>query len=276
MMLQSTLFKGRAHGRVLGYAYRSISALTEPIEEIVSPSIGGTSSLTEMMRPYFEGKQPVVVRQAMRDAPALKNWTDWGYLENVADTEALCHAEIGGNYAKSERAEMRFGDYLAYMKFFEEKHGRSGGNPPSEDLVYMAQNDLVQGLDQDFELPTFVSELGGGKQYSVMMWIGPHGCLSPLHFDPLDNAFMQFVGEKKVLMYPPKTHVYGGVGDNQANTSPINFDDPLDLDQYPELQNLPPAIACTMSPGDLLYIPQKWWHQVRTVENSFSVNVWWR
>jgi hypothetical protein len=258
--------------QVARYICRSISARTEPVTEIDASN----ESLTDIIQPYFEAKQPVLVRQAMKDAPAIQKWTDWSYLESVVDMEALCHVEIGGNYAQSNRAELRFGDYLAYLQFFEEKYGRSGGEPSPEDLVYLAQNDIVRGLDQDFELPSFVSELGEGKTYSVMMWIGPHGCVSPLHFDPLDNAFMQFVGKKKALLYPPGTHVYAGDGGNQENTSPINFEEPLDLDEYPQLEELPPALVCTIAPGDLLYMPRKWWHQVRTVENSLSINAWWR
>lgn len=232
------------------------------------------------VRPYFLSKHPVVVRQAMMAAPAVQNWKDWSYIERKVDLEAICHVEIGGgNYSRSsnQRAEIRLGDYLAYLRLFEERYGRSGGTQPAnEDLVYLAQNDLVEGLDLDFDLPAVVSKLGEGRLYSVMMWIGPYGCSSPLHFDPLDNALMQFVGVKKVLLYPPDASVYAGEEGNQSNTSPINFEEPLDLIKFPLLATLPPPIMCTLMPGDLLYIPQTWWHQVRTIETSLSVNAWWR
>jgi ribosomal protein L16 Arg81 hydroxylase len=140
----------------------------------------------------------------------------------------------------------------------------------------MAQNDLIPGLETDIEIPAFCSELGEGKLYSVMIWLGPYGCLSPLHFDPLDNVLMQFVGTKRVLLYPPGTQVYAGELDTQTNTSPINFDGPLDLSLYPLLKDLPPALECTITPGDFVFIPKRWWHQVVTVETSASVNVWWR
>lgn len=240
-----------------------------------------SDELTEAaVRPYFLSKHPVVVRQAMIAAPAVQNWNDWSYFEQKVDLGAVCHAEIGGgNYSRSsdQRAEIRFGDYLAYLRLFEERYGRSGGTPPpNDDLVYLAQNDLVKGLDLDFDLPSLVSKLGEGKLYSVMMWIGPYGCSSPLHFDPLDNALMQFVGVKKVLLFPPEATVYAGEDGNQSNTSPINFEEPLDLVKFPLLATLPPPIACTLTPGDLLYIPRRWWHQVRTIETSLSVNAWWR
>lgn len=246
-----------------------------PIDEVSVSEEAPISS--DALRPYFLDQRPVVIRQAMMGAPALQRWKDWGYLEQLVDREAICHVEMGGNYSTSKRVDIRLGDYFAYIRLFEERHGRFGGDPPAKDLIYLAQNDLAKGLEHDFELPPFVEELGDGRLYSVMMWIGPYCCSSPLHYDPMDNALMQFVGVKKVLLYPPGTEVYAGEEGNQRNTSPINFEEePLDLDKYPLLANLPPAIVCTLAPGDLLYVPRKWWHQVRTIETSLSVNAWWR
>jgi hypothetical protein len=30
-----------------------------------------------------------------------------------------------------------------------------------------------------------------------------------------------------------------------------------------------------VAPGELLYIPRFWWHQVRSLDFSVSVNYWW-
>jgi hypothetical protein len=98
--------------------------------------------------------------------------------------------------------------------------------PTNNELVYMAQNDLFPSLYEDVMIPDFccadddddvkesisnkdsdknysnynnnnnttVKAVGYGRLYSVMMWLGPRGCVSPLHFDPLDNCFMQHQG----------------------------------------------------------------------------------
>jgi ribosomal protein L16 Arg81 hydroxylase len=119
--------------------------------------------------------------------------------------------------------------------------------------------------------------LGDRKLYNVMMWIGPYGCRSPLHFDPLDNFLMQFVGTKEFLLFPPDVDVYAGSHGSQKNTSPFDFErDNLDFTAYPRLAQLPPAVVGTLKESDILYIPKKWWHQIRTTETSISVNAWWR
>jgi hypothetical protein len=34
-------------------------------------------------------------------------------------------------------------------------------------------------------------------------------------------------------------------------------------------------IMLDLEPGDILYIPRKWWHGVETLDTSISVNIWW-
>ena len=34
------------------------------------------------------------------------------------------------------------------------------------------------------------------------------------------------------------------------------------------------ALAVTLEPGDVLFIPKHWWHFVEAMDTSLSVNVW--
>ena len=255
------------------------SAITLP-ERIAIPEICINPQIDDpgpILEPYFLKKEPVVLRGAVSNQPAIQLWKSWDHLEQQVDGNTTFAVEFGANYSSTEKTEIRFEDYISYLRFFEERYGRSSEIlPPNADLVYMAQNEVVDGLRANFTVPPFTGTLGHGHPYSVMMWMGPYGCVSPLHFDPLDNILMQFVGVKRALLYPPKTQVYAGHGESQHNTSPFNPEKPLDLNTFPLLAELPPGIDCMLYPGDILYIPQKWWHYVRTVETSISINAWWR
>lgn len=50
--------------------------------------------------------------------------------------------------------------------------------------------------------------------------------------------------------------------------------DGMDEKMFPEVQDLE-FVDCILEEGELLYIPQKWWHHVRSLTTSFSVNFWW-
>ena len=36
-----------------------------------------------------------------------------------------------------------------------------------------------------------------------------------------------------------------------------------------------PAWECTLGPGEMLYIPRKWWHFVASSSASLSISYWW-
>ena len=46
--------------------------------------------------------------------------------------------------------------------------------------------------------------------------------------------------------------------------------------EYPNLLQIPTIYETVLYPGDVLFIPAKWWHAVRSLDTSISVNAWWR
>jgi lysine-specific demethylase 8 len=51
--------------------------------------------------------------------------------------------------------------------------------------------------------------------------------------------------------------------------------DNIDVKEFPRMEGLE-FMDCILEEGDLLYIPPKWWHYVRSLSISFSVSFWWR
>lgn len=295
---------------------RNHTAVAEVNVATTSTSTSTTNhdaALADAIRPYFEKQTPVVLRGAGLDAPAVHRWQNTkNLLKTFSDDlppNQMGAVEIGGSYssANTGRAEIPIHDYLQYLQMFEDRHGNEGSTDPwelptnisSEELVYMAQNDLPEPLYKDISIPGFCQNeeryrVGLGRLYSVMMWLGPRACVSPLHFDPLDNILMQFVGRKAVWLYDPKKQKSSAAGDGsdsgarimwhyagheglQSNTSPVN-PERVDAQKYPLFvhEESPTAMRCVLHPGDMLYIPSKWWHFVRSIDTSMSVNVWWR
>jgi lysine-specific demethylase 8 len=57
------------------------------------------------------------------------------------------------------------------------------------------------------------------------------------------------------------------------NSSQIDLDC-VDHEQFPRLAAAP-FMECELQAGEMLYIPPRWWHYVRSLTSSFSVSFWW-
>lgn len=254
--------------------------------------------IADAVRPYFIKQYPLLLKWPNIDCDAVRCWKSLDYLRMKVGEDVPCTVEIGGSYSNPdmERPEITFGEYIQYMKLFHEQYGEEGSRscenePDAKNLVYLAQNDLFSPLHLDFDVPELCRDpsfqVGNGSLYSTMFWFGPRGCTSPLHYDPLDNLLMQFVGRKNVILFSNSSDTHGRDGElsvvwhyagrdgQQYNTSPVDIMNP-NLEKYPLFQHAPTAIECQLEPGDILYIPSKWWHHVTSLDTTISVNVWWR
>jgi hypothetical protein len=107
-------------------------------------------------------------------------------------------------------------------------------------------------------------------------WLGPAGTVTPLHCDYDDNIFAQIWGTKRIFLVPPHHDELLYV--REAN--PVLFGSPFDperpdFDAYPLARHAAP-VECIVEPGDMLYVPAGWYHQVRALTFALSVNRWAR
>ena len=58
-----------------------------------------------------------------------------------------------------------------------------------------------------------------------------------------------------------------------SHVSYIDLEQP-DFARYPRFREAC-ALAGVIEPGELLYLPAYWWHHVRSLQVSISVNFWW-
>lgn len=54
----------------------------------------------------------------------------------------------------------------------------------------------------------------------------------------------------------------------------LNIDD-VDFEKYPKFKNAL-KYECEMYPGDILFIPALWFHNVVALEPSLGVNIFWK
>ncbi|XP_046894954.1 lysine-specific demethylase 8 [Hypomesus transpacificus] len=229
-------------------------------------------SLESFNTNYLLPQAPVILEGTIDHWPAFKD-QPWSieYLQTVAGCRTV-PVEVGSRYTDEEWSQK----LLTVNQFIEQyilvKDDGKG-------LGYLAQHQLfeqVPELKKDIRIPDYCS-LGEGDEDDITInaWFGPGGTVSPLHQDPQQNFLAQVVGRKYIRLYSPEhtDKLYPHESPLLHNTSQVDVENP-DMRQFPEFSKTP-YLECILQPGDVLFIPVKYWHYVRSLELSFSVSFWW-
>jgi len=165
-------------------------------------------------------------------------------------------------------------ELVTFSQFLE----RMWSSDCPSNLTYLAQHPLfeqIKELSEDIIVPDYCY-VGGGELQSLNAWFGPHGTVTPLHHDPHHNILAQVLGRKYIRLYPASIseELYPHTETMLSNTSQVDLDN-INLKEFPRAENLE-FMDCILEDGELLYIPPKWWHYVRSLSTSFSVSFWWR
>ncbi|XP_032184485.1 bifunctional peptidase and arginyl-hydroxylase JMJD5 isoform X2 [Mustela erminea] len=89
------------------------------------------------------------------------------------------------------------------------------------------------------------------------------------------QLFDQVIGRKYIRLYSPQESeaLYPHETHLLHNTSQVDVENP-DLERFPRFAEAP-FLSCILSPGEVLFIPVRYWHYVRALDLSFSVSFWW-
>ncbi|XP_062508179.1 lysine-specific demethylase 8-like [Corticium candelabrum] len=259
------------------HALNSEPSILYPIVQLERPSLELFQSV------YMSTHMPVVIIGSMDHWPALshRKWTI-AYLKSTCGFRTI-PVELGARYTDESWSQT-----LMTLTNFIDKYVK---NDAKDDVTgYVAQHPLfeqIPELRQDICIPDYCClsskpevKLSDNVQENeedvvINAWFGPCGTVSPLHYDPKHNLLAQVVGSKYIRLYGAEetAHLYPHQGSMLSNTSQVDVEDP-DLEQFPEFRKAC-YTDCILREGQMLYIPPRCWHFVRSLSLSFSVSFWW-
>jgi hypothetical protein len=142
---------------------------------------------------------------------------------------------------------------------------------PRLDLPPYVGNLELRELNAMCHWPAWFDKMGPPR-----FWLGPARTVTPLHCDYDDNIFAQIWGTKRIFLAPPHHDEF--LYTTEAN--PVLFGSPFDP-EAPDFDAFPLArraaiVEVVVEPGDMLYVPAGWYHQVRALTFSLSSNRWAR
>lgn len=148
--------------------------------------------------------------------------------------------------------------------------------PVAERSVYVGSvpvEDYLPGLAAENPMPLVP------RQAVPRIWLG-HASTVSTHYDTVDNLACVIAGVRRFTLYAPELidSLYVGPIDHTMAGQPVSLAaSSPDAAQYPKFEAVRgQALTAELAPGDALYIPKLWWHQVEaTAPFNGLVNYWW-
>jgi hypothetical protein len=221
------------------------------------------------VRDYMRRRRPVVVRGAVSGWPALTKWTPEFFRTRFG----------------SKQVQVSYQDSMTFEAFIDGVMASSHERPGP----YMYRLFIHE------HLPEILEDLAPQNPYAFprrlasplmrKFWRRPDGYLKLLiggiggrfpvmHYDG-ENAHAtvtEIYGDKEFLMYPPSDGAYLYPDPALPNKSRVIDPHVVDRERFP-LQAQATQYRTVLGPGDMVFIPCKWWHTARALSPSISVGM---
>jgi hypothetical protein len=195
---------------------------------------------------FLNQNRPLFIKGGASHWPAISKWTTQYLKELVGEKEV--------KVASSPSKVFNFNKDLGAV--IEQKNYKM---KDAMDLVYDTHNEdyyyyiLKQSIKDacpellgDIQLPSWAD---ANKNYQAYLWFG--------------QANNQ---DQSQFLYPTE-------GSRNMASQVLDIDLP-DFNRYPMLAHAE-FLEFTLEPGDLMFIPTGWWHQVNSLDMAISVSFWW-
>lgn len=218
-------------------------------------------SWNEFYANYVRRNQPVILRGHAKRHRAFERWTD-EYLARHWGSK-----DVNAELAKSEErggagVAMPFRDFIKEIYLESRKDELYGIIDFDKDKKAKADFDLLEPIRCEEILPQ-----------SLTLWMSSGGTSSVLHFDDAENFLMILAGNKTVMLVhqDEAQNLYAPIAKNPGS-SPVHQDH-VDLESFPNFAKIK-WLHGELGPGDTLYIPHTYWHQVNSFGRNLAANLW--
>lgn len=151
-------------------------------------------------------------------------------------------------------------------------------NRPLNNRYHYFSGDIEQLGDWAYSEIQPIEELllPNPSRSSANAWIGQPHVIAHCHYDGYHNFYAQLYGTKMFTLFRPTNwpglYPYPFLHPSHAQAQ-VNASDNGDVERFGMITRVE-AVEVTLAPGDLLYIPPLWFHEVESLSVSISVNVW--
>eukprot|EP00736_Rhodelphis_marinus_P004336 Rmarinus@m.29373 len=266
----------------------------------------------EAFREYEANCIPVLIKKGCQRWAAISQWSEEYLRDKIGSCEAevtvAANSFLEGDVHRRAVACFRVDTFLDLTsddpdcRVASARHvADSTGSPCNPDWffsiqqcpIFMAEGAApLSALLPDVEVPAFLDlpplphSEGGAcglhRPYKsrlaeqINMWAnGRRLTTSSTHFDAYHNILCVVAGKKTIHLYAPAASVAlrpgSLLGKCWNHAYPPNGRDSTKETPLPP----PPPFVVEAHPGDMVFIPEGWYHQVTSEARTLAVNIWW-
>jgi len=205
------------------------------------------------------GLFPFIITDVVSSWKAFKNWTLESLTERFGSQRITCMYSSNKQSASflqqvNRRKSMSFAEFL--------KHAY--GKDEDDNMYYLridAATKLFKEMSSDFFIPPLLPDYNPDASG---IWIGQRPNLTPFHYDWWHSFLSQISGRKKfVLIHPLES---GFLQKNWKKEARYWLESAPKIGEEKKLQSFHTCITGTLEPGEMLYIPPYWFHQIETID----------
>uniref|UniRef100_A0A2P2ICK6 2-oxoglutarate and iron-dependent oxygenase JMJD4 n=2 Tax=Hirondellea gigas TaxID=1518452 RepID=A0A2P2ICK6_9CRUS len=264
------------------------SAKPRKIEQF--PRITSDVSYNVFFREFMEANIPCIISKSLtQDWTAKKDWVSENGTPNVEHfathygSYEVPVANCGQKHFDSQQKKtLILQDYINYWK-----HERNTDTEADSKCLYLKDWHFVKAFPEQkvYTTPQFfasdwLNEFWEGRKDASddyrFVYLGPRGSWTPFHCDVFQSYSWSsnICGRKKWVFYPPGEELklkdkFGTLVYDVYST------ELKDTAQYPRAGESAAGIEVMQEPGETLFVPSGWHHQVTNLEDTLSINHNW-
>lgn len=263
----------------------------------------------QFVRDVMTAYHPIIITGLLDDWPAMQKWSlDYLRTQIQHDISINITPDGWGDCIKTLDCEERF-VYPAEVSMKMQDFCDMISHAHEDDAVpYLSQqNDNFRTSfahlmsDVAPSLPLANESFDCLEPEAMNIWIGDQRSVSSVHKDHFENMYAVITGEKTFTLLPPtdiafmsektvKTSRYAvsrftgrvlqsdvrvvndGCPSEELTWITVNPDAPTDINS--RFSHAHP-LRCVVRPGEVLYIPAMWYHQVSQSKPTIAINYWY-
>jgi hypothetical protein len=242
-------------------------------------------------RELMQAEQPAVLKGVARDWPLVRAGlqspeTAMSYLKSFYNGKRVVsytgHPEIKGRFFyNDDMTGLNFDSERALLDEFLDRVREHLGDEraPSFYIGSTTVDTYLPGLRDENDL-VLNDAMFEQNNPLVSIWIG-NRTVASAHHDISNNIACCMVGRRRFTLFPPEQidNLYPGPLEPTPGgqvVSMVDFDNP-DFEKHPRFkQAMAAGQVADMEPGDVLFYPSMWWHQVEALDDfNVMINYWW-